>query len=148
MAYSQVQKDSALAQFIEGKSLDEVSRVLRVPLKTLYNWRRKYDWDSRMRIGNIDIAISVEQEIYKLLKEMIEKRTIGNPTEVDKLSKLSKVLERINPSRQIYNSLYRFQDAIIDYVNHADDPELTKVWQKHAKAIGEYLKLIFAPKES
>jgi transposase-like protein len=98
MAYSQVQKDSALAQFIEGKSLDEVSRVLNVPLKTLYNWRKKYDWDSRMRIGNIDIAITVEQEIYKLLQKMIENESIGDPAQVDKLSKLSKVLERINPS--------------------------------------------------
>jgi transposase-like protein len=146
MAYSQVQKDSALAQFIEGKSLDEVSRVLNVPLKTLYNWRKRYDWDSRMRIGNIDIAITVEQEIYKLLQRMIENESIGDPAQVDKLSKLSKVLERINPSRQIYNSLYRLLDGITDYVNRSRDPELTKVWQKHLRPIGEHLKLIFAPK--
>ncbi|MFA7543523.1 MAG: hypothetical protein WCY84_04040, partial [Candidatus Cloacimonadaceae bacterium] len=99
MAYTQVQKDSALAQFVEGKSLDTISTVLGIPLKTLYNWRKKNDWDSRMRIGNIDIAISIEQEIYKLLQKMIENESIGNPAEVDKLAKLTKVLERINPSR-------------------------------------------------
>ena len=148
MAYSQVHKDSALALFIEGKALEEVSRVLNVPLKTLYNWRKKYDWDSRMRIGNIDIAISMEQEIYKLLKTMIEDKTIGNPTDVDKLSKLTKVLDRINPSRQIYNSLYRLLEGITDYVNRSQDTELTKVWQKHLRPIGEHLKQVFAPKES
>ena len=148
MAYTQVQKDSALAQFVEGKNLNTISKVLGVPLKTLYNWRKKYDWDSRMRIGNIDIAISIEQEIYKLLQKMIENKSIGNPAEVDKLAKLTKVLERINPSRQIYNSLYRLLDGVTDYVNRAGDAELTKVWQKHLRPLGEHLKLLFAPKES
>jgi len=148
MAYTQVQKDSALAQFVEGKSLDTISTVLGIPLKTLYNWRKKNDWDSRMRIGNIDIAISIEQEIYKLLQKMIENESIGNPAEVDKLAKLTKVLERINPSRQIYNSLYRLLDGVTDYVNRAGDPELTKVWQKHLRPLGEHLKLLFAPRES
>jgi hypothetical protein len=146
MAYSQVRKDSALAQFIEGKSLDEVSRVLNVPLKTLYNWRHKYDWDSHLRIGNIEIARNIEMEMYKLVRSMIDNESIGNPAEVDKLVKLTKVLERISPSRQIYNSLFRLLEGITDYVNRARDPELTKVWQKHLRPISEHLKLIFAPK--
>ncbi|MDD3535374.1 MAG: transposase [Candidatus Cloacimonetes bacterium] len=148
MAYTQVQKDNALAKFVEGKALTDISTQLGIPLKTLYNWRKKYEWDSRIRVGNIEIAITVEQEIYKLLQKMIETESIGDPAQVDKLSKLTKVLERINPSRQVYNSLYRFLDGITDYVNRTREPELTKVWQKHLRAIGEHLRQVFAPKES
>jgi hypothetical protein len=147
MAYSQITKDCALNHFIEGKPLEEISTILDVPLKTLYNWRKRYDWDSHLRIGNIEIARNIEQEMYKLVQKMIDNESIGDPAQVDKLAKLTKVMERISPNRQIYNSLYRLLEGITDYVNRARDPELTKVWQKHLRAIGEHLRVVFAPKE-
>jgi hypothetical protein len=148
MGYTQITKDCALNHYIEGKSVDDISKTLGVPLKTLYNWRHKYDWDSHLRIGNIEIARNIEMEMYKLVQRMIDDESIGNPAEVDKLVKLTKVLERISPTRQIYNSLFRLLEGITDYVNRARDPELTKVWQKHLRPIGEHLKQVFAPKES
>lgn len=101
MAYSRVVKDNALNLFIEGKSIEDISEILNVPNKTLYNWRRKGDWDAYLRIGNIEIARSVEQEVYKLVKEMIDTGKVGDASEVDKLVKLTKALERISPNRQI-----------------------------------------------
>jgi hypothetical protein len=147
MAYTQITKDNAMSHFLKGKPLEEISTLLGVPLKTLYNWRKKYQWDSQLRIGNIEIANNIEQEMYKLVQKMIDNESIGDPAQVDKLVKLTKVLERISPQRQIYNSLYRLLEGITDYVNRTRDPELTKVWQKHLRAIGEHLRLVFAPKD-
>jgi hypothetical protein len=148
MAYSQSIKDRALSKFIEGESMDSIARSLNVPVKTLYNWKQKGDWQSFLRIGNMEIARNIEQELYKLVKNMIDNESIGDPAQVDKLVKLTKALERISPNRQILNSLYRILEGVTDYVNRAHDQELTKVWQKHLKPIGEHLKRLFAPKDS
>lgn len=147
MAFTQVTKDMALQQFIEGNPLTEISATLNVPLKTLYNWKSKYEWSSYLRMGNIEIARHVEQELYKLVKKMIDTEAMGDASQVDKLVKLTKALERISPNREILNSLFRLLEGITDYVNRAHDPELTKVWQKHLKPIGQHLKNVFAPKD-
>lgn len=147
MAFSQTLKDAALQMFIERKSLADISVDLNIPLKTLYNWKNKNDWQSYLRMGRIEIARNVEQEIYNLVQQMMDKQQLSNPAEVDKLSKLSKALERLNPKRDIYNNLFTILEGITDYSNRAHDQELTKVWQKHLKAIGAHLKNMFAPKE-
>lgn len=146
MAFSQTLKDAALQMYIERKSLADISADLNIPLKTLYNWKNKNDWQSFLRMGNIEIARNVEQEVFKMVKNMIDNESIGNPAEVDKLSKLTKSLERISPTRQIFNSLFSILEGITDYVNRAQDPALTKVWQKHLQPIGAHLKVLFAPK--
>jgi len=147
VAFSQVLKDLALAHFKEGKSMEQISQLLSVPIKTLYNWKSKYEWQQYLRIGNIEIACSVEQELYKLVKRMVDNESIGNPAEVDKLAKLTKSLERLAPNRQILNSLFRILEGITDYVNLAHDPDLSKVWQKHLRPIGEHLKNVFATRD-
>lgn len=147
MAFTQVTKDLALQKFIEGTSLAEISSTLNVPLKTLYNWKSKYDWQSYLRMGNIEIARNVEQELYKLVKQMIDNESIGDPAQVDKLAKLTKALERISPNRTILNSLFRILEGVTDYVNRAHDQDLTKAWQKHLKPIGAHLKNIFGSKD-
>lgn len=147
MAFTQLTKDLALQHFVEGKCLAEISSVLNVPLKTLYNWKSKYDWNSFLRMGNIEITMSIEQEIYKLVKTMINNESIGDPVAVDKLAKLTKALDRLSPNRQILNSLFRILEGITDYVNRAHDSELTKVWQSHLQPIGQHLKSVFAPKD-
>jgi hypothetical protein len=147
MAFSPTLKDAALQMFIERKSLPDISKELSIPLKTLYNWKNKHDWQSYLRMGRIEMARSVEQEVYKMVQEMMDKQQLGNPTEVDKLAKLSKALERLNPKRDIFNNLFTILEGITDYTNRAHDAELTKVWQKHLKPIGQHLKNLFAPKE-
>lgn len=147
MAFSQTAKDNALRMFIEGTSLADISVRLSVPLKTLYNWKAKLDWPSYLRIGNIEISRNAELELYKQVKAAIDNESIGDPSVVDKLAKLSKVLERLTPNRQILASMYRFLEAQTDYVNRSGDLELTKVWQKHLKPISEHLKSTFSAKE-
>lgn len=147
MAFSPTLKDAALQMFIERKSLPDISKELSIPLKTLYNWKNKHDWQSYLRMGRIEMARSVEQEVYKMVQQMMDKQQLGNPTEVDKLAKLSKALERLNPKRDIFNNLFTILEGITDYTNRAHDAELTKVWQKHLKPIGQHLKNLFAPKE-
>lgn len=147
MAYTQVIIDQCLNLFIEGYSMEEISRRTNIPIKTLYNWKNKNDWASYLRVGNIEIARAAEQELYKLVKKMIENESIGDPAQVDKLVKLTKALERISPNRQILNSLFRILEGVTDYVNRAGDEELTKVWQKHLRPIGQHLKLVFSPEE-
>ena len=90
MAYTQITKDNAMSHFLKGKPIEEIGTLLGVPLKTLYNWRKKYQWDSQLRIGNIEIANNIEQEMYKLVQKMIDNESIGDPAQVDKLVKLTK----------------------------------------------------------
>jgi hypothetical protein len=147
MAFSQTTKDNALAFFIEGIPLADIASRLNIPLKTLYNWKTKNDWKSYLRIGNIEIGRNAELELYKQVKAAIDNESIGDPAVVDKLAKLSKVLERLTPNRQILGSMYRFLEAQTDYVNRAGDLELTKVWQKHLKPISAHLKSVFSAQE-
>jgi len=147
MAFTQVTKDAALNLFIEGYTMSEISTRLSIPIKTLYNWKNKNDWNSYLRVGNIEIARSVEQELYKLVKKMIDNESIGDPAQVDKLVKLTKALERISPNRQILNSLFRILEGVTDYVNRTQDLELTKVWQRHLRPIAQHLKLFFSAEE-
>jgi len=147
MAFSQTTKDCALQHFIEGKPLADIAILLSVPLKTIYNWKSKGDWTSYLRIGNMEVARNVEQEIYKLVQKMCASEQFGNPADVDKLAKLTKSLDRLAPNRQILNSLYRIQEAITDYVNRSGDQQFSKAWQKHLKPLSVHLKNVFSAKE-
>lgn len=148
MAYTMHDRDRAMMLYLEGNSMAQISKELKIPSKTLYNWRRRYEWESYKRVGNIEVIASVEKQLYKLLQDMAENDLLGDPAEVDKLAKLTKVLDRIAPTRQIYNSLYLFMEGITEYITKTQDHDFAKLWQEHIPAIGEYLKKRYAPKDS
>ncbi len=146
MAHSKSTRDTALQLFIQGTPIEKIAAEMKIPLKTVYNWKARHDWNSFLRVGNLEIARDVEAELYKLVKKMIENESIGDPAQVDKLAKLTKALERLAPNRQILNSLYHILEGITDYVNRIGDPDLTRSWQKHLKPLSEHLRSLFAPK--
>jgi len=144
--HSKSTRDNALQLFIQGITVENIATQLNVPIKTVYNWKVRHDWNSFLRVGNLEIARDVEAQLYKLVKTMIDNESIGDPSQVDKLVKLTKALERLAPNRQILNSLYHILEGATNYVNTAGDPELTKLWQKHLTPLSEYLRSLFAPK--
>ncbi len=147
MAYTIVDRDNAMAMYLDGRTMVDIENTLKIPIKTLYNWRRRYNWDEYRRVGNISAAKLVEMQLYEMLQDMANNDKLSDPSEVDKVSKLMKVLDRMNPSRQVYNSLYMFLEAITKYVNQSRDPELVSAWRAHMSSISEHLKALFAPKE-
>lgn len=136
-----------MTMYLEGRKMAEISKELQIPPRTLYNWRREMDWDKYKRVGNISIAKVVELQLYQMIHDMADNDLMGDPSEVDKLAKLTKVLDRLNPSRQVYNSLFTFLQAITEYVNRSRDTELVSAWKMHIEPISEHLKTKFAPRE-
>jgi hypothetical protein len=144
---SQQQKDIALDLYIQRKSLAQIHEITGIPLRSLYNLKHKYDWDSYLRIGNIELAKKAEEEFFKEINKAIEQDRLGDPGTVDKLTKLGKVLERLLPKRQLLNNIYSILEAQTDYINRLGNPELAQLWQKHLAPLAEHLRLTFAGKD-
>lgn len=144
---TQTQKDLALDLYIQRKSIADIQKLTGIPLRSIYKLRVKYDWDSYLRIGNIELGKKAEEEFFNQINKAIEQDQLGNPVTVDKLTKLGKVLERLLPKRQLLNNIYSILEAQTDYVNRLGSPELAQLWQKHLAPMAEHLRLTFAGKD-
>jgi len=148
MAYSQATKDAALDQFTSNVSIEEISKNLGVPVKTLYNWKTKDDWSSYLRMGNIQIAREVEVKLYEHVQKMINSEQFANPGDVDTLAKLTKALDRLSPHRQVLASMAAILEGITNYANRAGDMDFARSWSKHLRPIAAHLKGLYAPQEA
>jgi hypothetical protein len=61
MAHSKSTRDTALQLFIQGTPIEKIAAEMKIPLKTVYNWKARHDWNSFLRVGNLEIAATSKQ---------------------------------------------------------------------------------------
>lgn len=104
----------ALGLYIRGYSLQSISEMetIRVGVKTLNAWRKKFNWDEEKQLSNIS-----PNEIKAMIRSNIAAIKSGKqmPYKPDDISKLASAWERMddNKKRAVY-SMEAF-DSFIDW---------------------------------
>lgn len=96
-----VERDYLMAQggdlYAKGFSVQNISELLKVGLKTVYKWREENDWEKLKELNNIRPS-----EIKKMILEYVVAIKNGEtpPYKADDLSKISAAFDRLNDSRK------------------------------------------------
>lgn len=73
--YSEIEKDKSRKYYLLGLNLQEVSKLMDIPKKTLEKWQQKYSWKD-LKVNNLTKTKAVElkekgfssKEISSILK--------------------------------------------------------------------------------
>ena len=92
------QKD-ALGLYIRGWSLQSISEMetIKVGLKTLTNWKKRYNWEEEKKLQNIS-----PNEIKAMIRSNIAAIKSGKqmPYKPDDISKMAKAWESMDDNRK------------------------------------------------
>ena len=95
------QRDYAISQggelYAKGFSVQSISELLGVGIKTVYKWRDDEDWEKQKELNNIRPS-----EIKKMILEYVVALKNGETPayKADDLSKISAAFDRLNDSRK------------------------------------------------
>ena len=94
---SDYKKSQGKDLFIKGFTLTSISEIIGIGVKTLSNWREKFEWEKERELNNIRPS-----EIKKLILQYVQDIKDGRkPThKADDLSKISAAFDRLNDSRK------------------------------------------------
>lgn len=107
------QKD-ALALYVRGFSLQSISEfeTIKVGIKTLTDWKKRYNWDEEKQLQNIS-----PNEIKTMIRSNIAAIKLGKqmPYSPDGISKMAKAWGEMDDSRK--KAVYSMEalDAFIDH---------------------------------
>ena len=104
----------ALGLYVRGWSLQSISEMetISIGLKTLNDWRKRYNWDEEKQLQNIS-----PNEIKAMIRSNIAAIKSGKqmPYKPDDISKMAKAWETMDDSRK--KAVYSMEafDGFIDY---------------------------------
>lgn len=127
---------------LEGKAVAAISEALKIPLKTVYNWVRKYGWDNDIRnSGGFNLFLEMQKSFIDKIRESIELGALTDPATVDSLWKLAKLMERMMPKRMQLSNLFGFMEDMVGYfVNSGEDEDFMVVLHRHVPLFADYLR--------
>jgi len=141
--YSESVIETARSYYVlEGKKIDEIHVLLGVPLKTLYNWQKKYKWDDDIKNGGgLSIYLEMQQQFVSKIKESMNNGTLADPATVDSLWKLAKLLERMMPQRVMLSNIFKFvEDTVHYFINSDEDNDFMGKIHAHIPKLADYLR--------
>ena len=146
MGYSNDLKEKAKMMFVnEGKKCYEIAKLLRVPITTIYRWKKKYKWDDYIKAGGmIGIAIELQKQYIDQIGEAIKKKKLSDPGVADRLVKISKVLENMMPKAITLSNIFNLFEVLAEFVANNTDDDFIKSFQKYMPEMSDYLREKFA----
>lgn len=127
---------------LEGKTYQQISEVLRIPVKTVWNWIKKYEWDKDIRnAGGFNLFLEMQKQFVAKIKEAIDAETLTDPGTVDSLWKLAKLMERMMPKRMQLSNLFQFVEDLVGYfVASGEDADFLAKLHYHVPHFADYLR--------
>lgn len=131
---------------IEKREATDIANALQIPLKTVYNWIKKGNWDKlRPNSGTLSLAMDMEEAFTKKIREAIDNGTLTDAGTADSLWKTAKIIEKLKPQKMLLSNIFTFLQDMVDYfVTTTDDPDLLKLIQTHIGQFADYLRKKYA----
>lgn len=101
----------------KGKTLSEIAQLLPVNIKTLSNWKRKYDWSGKRKAylrGPIASADKIA-EILSAKLEKIDPQTV-DAKQVDQIIKLVASMKKLDKSIDRFGISIDLVDDLLTYL--------------------------------
>jgi len=136
-----LQKFAEMLYVHEGKDIDAIIDMLKIPQSTAYLWKTKGDWDmmrDNLKANPLALAKVIEQSILKILENAQQnQKGILTGADGDTIAKLSKarkdVLKESNYLGIAFDVLEKFQKYLF-----AEYPKM--IDEKLSDAVAAFLK--------
>jgi hypothetical protein len=143
MAYKKAVKEHAKSLYVlDGKPLEEISKIISVPLKTLYGWRKKNNWDDAITYGGtINLVAEMQKAFAEAVKKAIESDTLTSPAVADSLYKTSKLMEKLLPKKMMLANIFNmFEDIVMYAKTYIDNDRFIDDLTKYLPEIADFLR--------
>ena len=127
---------------VEGKTLDQISKLLDIPLKTMYNWQKKYKWDEDIKSGGgLSLYLEMQQQLVAAIKDALANKTLTDPATTDSLWKLEKLIEKRMPQRVMLSNIFKFvEDTVHYFIESGEDNDFMGKIHGHIPKLADYLR--------
>ena len=105
----------------EKKRMEDISAVTNVPVRTLYRWRKKYNWDDRLFDWETS-ATGIAEKTMKLLHEFIQGVGKLDTTITDTLVKTASAIRKLDSDFDMLGTTLMVVEELTFYLR-TNDPE-------------------------
>lgn len=143
MAYKQSVIETARQFYVlEGKTVDQISQGLNIPLKTVYNWVRKYEWDKDIKnAGNVGLYLEMQRQFQAKIQEAIDAGRFADPSTADALWKTAKIMERMAPQKMMLSNIFNFLEDLTTYFTaKVDDADFMEKYKSVLPELADWLR--------
>jgi len=125
----------------EQMKLVTIAKKLGKSLKQITLWKKENKWEEEMKLfGNIALSRAVHKMYLETVKNAVSDKTLTDPATTDKLSKLLKLVENLNPKRIMLGNIFQLlQDLTIAVIKIGDD-QFSSNFQKYLPDMADLLR--------
>lgn len=142
MAHTTDQKNKAQNLYvIEGKTVEDISKILKIPTQTLYRWRYENGWDNSLKQGgSLGMAIKLQESLMNDIRKAIENGNLTEPQTADAIYKTSKLIEKFLPKKTMLANIFNMLQDVTTYIRNLGDDKFVSVWVKYLPEISDFLR--------
>jgi hypothetical protein len=143
MAYKQSVIEMARGLYVlEGKTTQQISEMLAIPHKTVWNWVRKFEWDKDIQNGGtVSLWLEMQKQFQAQIKLALEQDRFADPATADALLKTSKLMEKMMPQKMLLSNIFKFlEDMTNFFVAQVANPEFMEIYQEKLPALADWLR--------
>ncbi|HOD52923.1 MAG TPA: hypothetical protein PKJ08_00210 [Candidatus Cloacimonadota bacterium] len=142
MAYKITEINKAKQLYIvEGQRIEDIANLLKIPVKTVYAWKRKGEWDKALRsTGNIGMAMEMQKAFEQEVQKAIEEKRLTDPATADALYKTSKLMEKLLPKKIMLANIFNMLEDVTNYIKTIGNDKFLTEWVKYLPEISDFLR--------
>lgn len=127
---------------VEGKTIEEISRVMNLPNRTVWNWKQKGLWDKELSdSGFVSMFLEMQKQFTEAIKDAIKDKKLADPATADALWKTAKLMDRLLPEKMLLANLFSFLEDMTNYfMNNETSPEFLDKFRQHLKPLSDCLR--------
>ena len=139
-------KDLAKVMYLEERQkLAAIAQKMRRSTNEIKAWKEKGKWDRDILLGgNIGLSREVHKEFMDQVRKAVKEKTLSEPGTVDTLSKLMKVVERLNPERIQLSNIFQLLRDLTGFVIKYGDDDFAKKFQSLLPDMADHLREKYA----
>ena len=127
------------------KNRNTVAERAGISRRTLDRWVTKYNWND-LREKYHTSAIGIYAKLRKMLDDDVQGLTSLDPKSVDKITKVVKTLERMDPGGDKLGTVLELMQDYGHYLR-ANDPDAFEMFQKTLPGFLEYARAEYSSRK-
>ncbi len=135
-------EEQAKTMYLEEQmKVEVIAKKLNKSPNQIKTWKKDHKWEDEIRLfGNIALSREVHKMYLDTVKSAVRDNTLTNPATADKLSKLLKLVENLNPKRIMLGNIFQLLKDLTDAVLKIGDDSFSHSFQKYLPDMVDLLR--------
>jgi transposase len=127
---------------LEGKTTQQISDILKIPHKTVWNWVKKFEWDQDIRNGgNVSLYLEMQKQLQVEIKLALDQGRFAQAGTADGLWKVLKIMEKLLPEKMMLSNIFKFlEDTTQFFVANVADGAFMEIYQAQLPNLADWLR--------